>query len=131
MVIRLALSGLGICCREGSLLFACLEGVPASWTWKGLLLGICETSGWLVESLTRLPEARRHWRRRRGSVGAILVELVVIAPVITVICVLLGLDPFLSLHAVNISLEVRRLASREEGLLLTVPGVMSVLSRTG
>jgi hypothetical protein len=97
---------LRICSGKGALLLARFKGIPSSRARKRLLLlRIRKTPRWLFDSLALLLEACGNRGRGRGRIGAVFVELVVIAPIVPIICIPLGLHPLFSLHAVNICLK--------------------------
>ena len=94
--------------REGAVLLAGVERVLAAGLGqRGLVVGVGEAARGLggVVGLGL-------WLLG-GRVDAILVVLVVVAPVVAVVCVLLGLDPLAGFGTINISLVRDRLASRE------------------
>jgi hypothetical protein len=96
-------------------LLARLERVPARLARRALLRGVCEAavcigalwSGWAARILSR----GLSWRRL--VVNAVLVVLVVVAPVVAVVCILLRSHPLLRLCTVHVGLEGHRLPSRE------------------
>lgn len=109
---------------ESPTLFPSLKRVPAR---HGdhipRLLRVCKTPSRLIQPLPRLAKPCGFsglWICRRS----VLIELVVFAPIVAVVCGLPCFHPFLRLHAINIRLEGGRLARGEEVLGRPVPGEM-------
>lgn len=111
-----------VCCGESTVLLSCLERVPTSRLRDWWPLRIREAPVRLVEALCLLAIACGRNGHGRRILCAVLIELVVFAPVVAIVGVLLRFDPFLGLHAVHIGLERGWLPSLEDVLRLGVTG---------
>ena len=112
------------------MLISRLERVPSARVRRLLPLWVGKAARRLSQPLARLSKSSVHRGIRLGRegflFGAVLVVLVILAPVAAVVGVRFGFNPLLRLRAVDICFERGRLAGRVKVLGLAISGEGSV-----